>query len=77
MPSQKSHDNFQKQGMVTVNHMNHDIAGSKRLRPPNVARLFPPQERAWVPGKKFSDPIQFIAKKFCYGHIFGTESEPQ
>ena len=30
-----------------------------------------------VHSKKFSDPIQFIAKKFCYGHIFGTKSEPQ
>ena len=26
MPSQKSHDNFQKEGMVAVNHMNHDVA---------------------------------------------------
>ena len=26
MPLQKSHDNFQKEGVVTVNHMNHDVA---------------------------------------------------
>ena len=26
MPSQKSHDNFQKGGVVAVNHMNHDVA---------------------------------------------------
>ena len=26
MPSQKSHDNFQKLGVVAVNHMNHDVA---------------------------------------------------
>ena len=25
-------------------------------------------------GKNFSDPIQFIAKKFCYRRIFRTES---
>ena len=25
MPSQKSHDNFQKLGAVAVNHINHDV----------------------------------------------------
>ena len=25
MPSQKSHDNIQKLGVVAVNHMNHDV----------------------------------------------------
>ena len=34
MLSQKSHDNFQKYGVVAVNHMNHDVAEVNGSDPP-------------------------------------------
>ena len=34
MPSHKSHDNFQNQGVIAVNHMNHDVAEVNCSDPP-------------------------------------------
>ena len=50
MPLQKSHDNFPKEGVVAINHMNRDVVKVNGSDLPNVARLFPLRERAWVRG---------------------------
>ena len=53
VPSQKSHDNFQKQGMVTVNHMNHDIAEVNGSDPPMLPGSFLYKKEPGYPEKIF------------------------
>ena len=40
VPLQKSHDNFQKQGVVAVNHMNRDVAEVNGSDPPMLPGAF-------------------------------------